>query len=403
MRKKKTNCFRRDFLNLGFVFFFFILFLNNVVAVNVGVSPASVSFKGVLREGYAERNVLISVDSEDEVEIEIFPRGEILNWLNFSENKFMVSRNSPYALKISVVPPVDIPNGNYTGFVRIMTSSFGEGVEDYVVGVVKSSLDLAINVEVVDTEIINCMVSDLEILSSEEGDDILLLMNILNDGNIRLSPQISVDIWDQDQLGILKNVDFVENEILPTTKEKLTLRINSNDFDIAQYWAEVFVADCLFSETVTFDVLEKGTLSAKGVLLRILTRATGNVKETIPIEVGFKNTGEKEVSAQFKGKITKGSKVVEILESEKLNVPITETEKFTFYFTPTSAGEYSISGRVYYSGKKTFEASTEIKIFGGVSIFVPIVYTLLLFVVIFLFYKIRKERKIYFQKLKNLK
>ena len=374
-----------------------------VSSVNIGISPATINFEEVMRNGYAERIVVISADSEEPIDIELSPRGEILDWLNFSEWNFSVSRDSPYYLKVSVNPSIDTPNGNYSGFLRVMTSSTGEEIENHAVGKIKSTLDLLINVEVTDIEIIDCSVSDVRVSSVEKGDDIVLSMDVLNKGNVRLYPQVLFNVWDFDQDIILFEDEFFGKEILPTTEEVLEFRIKSGIFDVSQYWSGISVPDCIYNSLLTFDILEEGALSAKGLLLSILTKKEADAGETVPIEVNFKNVGEKEVEAQFKGKVSREGKIIQVLESEESLVSIDDIEKFYFYFTPERSGKYVISGRVYYSGKKTFESSAVLEVIGNNFSIMPVVYVLFIIFIGILFYKIRKERKIYLKKLKYLK
>ncbi len=383
-----------------------VLLMKTATAVNVGISPATLFFEEVLRDGYSEKTVVVSVDSEEAVAIEITPRGEISEWLNYSATNFSVSKGNPYPLTISVTPPSDVPNGNYTGFVRVMTSELGEGVEGHAVGIVRTSLDLAITVEVTDLEIRNCRAYEFNVESIEKGDDIVFTFEVDNRGNIRLKPRITIDIWDQDQIEILKSKEFSNQEILPTTKEQFEVRLSSDDLELGQYWADISVIDCYSKETLTFDVLEPGALKAEGVLLSILTNKTAGIGDTVPIEVAFKNTGEKEVEAYFKGKVSSGDKIVQILETDKINVPIDKIEYFNLFFTPGEAGRYIISGRVFYSSKKTFESSTVLEVFAETfslkQIGIILAYAALIVIIGILFFKIRKERKAYSTKLRML-
>ena len=385
-----------------------IIFFNVKIisAFNLGISPASVDFKNVLRGGYAERWVIISVDSDKPVGVEVVPRGEIKDWLNFSAKSFNVSRNKPYYLGIFVTPPSDIPNGNYSGFVSVKTGGVGEGIEKHLVGIVRSTLDLAINVEVTDIEVVSCSVYSVKVESAEQGDDIVFSAKIKNEGNIRLRPRVTIDIWDKDQISVIKSKDFYGENILPTTEGNVSFRISSNGLEIGQYWADFIVPECYFSKTLTFDILEEGALKASGVLSEILVRKSAKVGETIPLIVKFKNTGEKEVEAWFKGKITREGKIIQILESEKARVPVASTNDFNFYFTPKKPGKYVISGRVFYSGKKTFESSAIVEVVSEKFEFRSLIWIIYIFFIslfIYLIYKIRKERELYYKRLRRIK
>jgi len=260
---------------------------------------------------------------------------------------------------------------------------------------------------VTDVEIVDCSAYGFKVQSAEEGDDIVFSFDISNSGNIRLKPRIIIDIWDQDQISIVKTEEFSNKEILPTLKDEFVVRVKSNDLEIGQYWADVSVIDCYSSQTLTFDVLEEGALKADGVLTSILTRKTAEVDETVPIKVGFKNTGEKEVEAYFKGQITFGEKIIQILETDRFTVLVSESEEFNLFFTPKQVGKYVISGRVFYSSKRTFESSTVLNVvtkkFQLSYLVTPLIYIVLIVLILFLFYKIRKEKKLYINKLKHLK
>jgi hypothetical protein len=218
-----------------------------------------------------------------------------------------------------------------------------------------------------------------------------------------LYPQVFFNVWDFDQTEVLFDESFFGKEILPTTEETLEFRVKSNFFDIGQHWSEISVPDCVFESLYTFDVLEEGSLSASGLLLSILSKKTAEVKETVPIEINFKNVGEKEVEAYFQGKVTRDGKIIQVLESEKSFVPVDTIEKFQFYFTPQKAGKHIISGRVYYAGKKTFESSASVEVGSKGFSFAPLIYGVFILAIFVLFFKIRKERKLYLKKLKYLK
>lgn len=385
------------------VFGFLLVYtLSFVSSANIGISPANVIFKDVTRGGYGERYVVISVDSDEPILVSLSVRGDVSGWFNYSEESFKVSKSNPYYLKVSVNPPLDIPNGNYTGFMRVMTESFSDGTENNAVGKIRSSLDLSIFVSVTDIELRDCFVDNVEIISPEKDEDVVLKMDILNKGNVRLNPKVLFNIWDSEQLNILFNEEFLSKTILPTRKESVEFRFNSNDLEVGQYWSNLIVTDCLQDFLLTFDVLEKGALKSNGVLLNILSKKEAKVKETVPFEASFKNIGEKEVSAQFKGKAIYNGEVVQVFESEKLKVSKDEIEKFGFYFTPQKEGKYIISGRIYYDNKKTYEVSSALDVYSNGK-YAPFIYGVFVFLILFLFYKIRKEKKIYRKRLRELR
>ena len=384
-------------IKTGIITLIIIVNLLYVSSANIGVSPANVYFKDVLRGGYAERIVTITVDSEEPIKISLEPRGEIVDWVSFEEKEFEVSRNKPYNLKIILQPPVDIPNGNYTGFLRVTTSSKNKGVEGQATGVINAALDLYLEVKITDVEFSSCRAWDFQVESVEKGDDILFKVKVLNEGNVRLYPTIKIDMWDQERTELVKQVEFSEDMIIPTTEKELNIKVESSDMNLGQYWAEITSIECYAAQTLTFDILEEGALKAQGNLLRISSPTWIKVDDTTIIEALFENTGEKNVNARFKGEITLGSRVIQILESELSSVSIGEIETFKFYFTPRKEGKYIVTGMVFYDGKRTFEKSTVINVekkgFDIGIIRTILIYLILLIVIAYLAYKIKKEKR----------
>ena len=384
-------------IKTGIITLIIIVNLLYVSSANIGVSPANVYFKDVLRGGYAERIVTITVDSEEPIKISLEPRGEIVDWVSFEEKEFEVSRNKPYYLKIILQPPVDIPNGNYTGFLRVTTSSKNKGVEGQATGVINAALDLYLEVKITDVEFSSCRAWDFQVESVEKGDDILFKVKVLNEGNVRLYPTIKIDMWDQERTELVKQVEFSEDMIIPTTEKELNIKVESSDMNLGQYWAEITSIECYAAQTLTFDILEEGALKAQGNLLRISSPTWIKVDDTTIIEALFENTGEKNLNARFKGEITLGSRVIQILESELSSVSIGEIETFKFYFTPRKEGKYIVTGMVFYDGKRTFEKSTVINVekkgFDIGIIRTILIYLILLIVIAYLAYKIKKEKR----------
>lgn len=363
-----------------------------VSAANLGISPAKINFDNVLRGGYAKGSVSIVIDSENPMTVEVEPTGDIASWLNTSEKYFNISVESPHYLSINLDVPEDIPNGNYTGYIQVKIYSSSSVEDGHIVGKIESNVKLKTTVEVVDIELTDCRVSNTQISDVEKGDKTILTLDIENNGNVRISPTITTNIWNSDQTKIIQTSNLSTEEIFPTTRQKFTFELNTEELSIDQYWLDVGVPKCSYSSVKTFDILEEGTLSAKGVILEIISERNAVVGEIIPINVGFKNIGEKSVTAKFLGEISRDGKVVKILESDEIEVQKSNVEEFKLYFTPESRGNYTISGRVYYEGKRTYEKSLKISA-SSKSSSKGIVYSILTIVMIALIYGIYREKR----------
>ena len=387
------------------VFALIIAFTNVSAEGILGVSPGQVRFSNVLRGGYAERYITLTISSEDNILITTSKRGEIADWINITEN-ISIKENIRERVLVSVSPPSDIPNGNYTGYIRISAEKEDKTlIEQHATSDIKTVIDIYVVVEITDREIIQCRVSEARISSAEKNEEAILSMKILNRGNVRINPLIEGQIWDKEQITMLNKITFNAGEILPTKEETIEYKISTNDLEINQYWLNLLVPDCFSEKTLTFDVLEEGAIRSQGELISITTPKQVKTGETIPIIASFRNTGEKQINAQFKGQITRQGRIVQIIESEILNVPINELESFTTYFTPKQEGRYVVTGRVFYDQKRTFERSASIeatrdRFFNNH--LTTIIYVILTIIVIITLYKIRIEKRKYLEKLNKI-
>jgi len=379
-----------------------------VSAANIGVSPANADFPKVLRGGYAERPIRITLDTPDLVKISATVRGEIASWISLSEENFSASRSNPYTLIASVSPPLGTPNGRYEGFIRIQSDQTGRTVEGHATSLLIPALDVHVTVEVTDQEVRGCKASNFKISNVEEGDEIIFSADILNTGNIWFSPLISLTLWNQDNSKIVKEVRFSDTIITPTQNQKVRVEFPSEGLERGQYWVDAAAVDCYEEQTLTFDVLEEGALRAAGILTEIIAPVWVDLGETISIIAKFTNTGEKAVRSRFKGQVTLEDKIVQLFESDQeVFVDLEEDTEYEFYFTPKQAGRYLVSGRVFYDSKRTYEKSAAFNVRSKGQLFVTIIkvltYLVLLAIIAFLLVRIRRERKSYKRGLKKFR
>ncbi|MEK6915735.1 MAG: hypothetical protein AABW89_04315 [Nanoarchaeota archaeon] len=361
----------------------------------VGVSPAYYQFENVLRGGYAERIFRISTNSEIPLEVSIEMIGEVGSWIKIPFNSSIISKGSSWSLLASVEPPNYIPNGNYTGFIRISSRSTGSSSrEGHATGAVISVLDVAVTVSITDIENLRCISKNIEGFSTEKGEDLIFSADVSNLGNVRIKPRVKIDLWDQEQISLIDTKEFVGSEVLPTREVKQIFKIPTKNMEIGQYWADIQIIECSDSSLLTIDVYTPGTLRAQGLLKDIIAPPIVLVEDTTTIEAIFENIGEKMVEARFKGHILFNDKIIQLLESEPLEVPISSSANFTFFFTPEREGRYVVVGRVLYDSKRTFESSKVIDVVtNGISLLKYLGYGIAMIIIIYLYLKIRHERR----------
>ncbi|MBN4049142.1 hypothetical protein JYT91_00845 [archaeon AH-315-M20] len=351
----------RSFL---WIFMIFIILVMPVYGVGIGLTPAKINITDVLRGGYAEASIKISTDSENNLSIiKSVDDSEIKEWLSFEPagKSYIITKSSPLRLKVIVNPPSNIRNGVYRGRIRFSVGASGEfegSTGSIAIAAVAS--DLFINI--VDTEILKCTMLGASVSNVEKGDNAEFIVNIRNEGNVIFKPKINIDIWDQSQENIIKTIEYDETEVKPTIKQDITVVVSTKDLDIAQYWAEVSAEECGQNKLLTFDVMERGTITTSGVLLAIKNKVWSYVDEIITITAVFQNTGQKKVSAKFKGNIKLDNELIKILESEELDVGVGEIVDFVMHFTPEKPGRYKVNGRFFHDKKQTFEGGSIINV-----------------------------------------
>ncbi len=369
----------------------------------LGVNRVSLTYNDVLRGGYAEDNVIVTIGSEESIPVFYEAKGDIADWIRFNplEGPMLVNANNNGKLKIIVEPPSDARVGKYIGKVLITTGSLGQ-VESSMGTNVEVAFEIKIEVIVSDTQILSCNSGGFEIKDSEIGDPVEFSATVLNNGNVRIKPLIEFRIFDQFQENeLLKTTYLAKDEVLPTTSKEITdmLKLNLSE---GQFWIEMICPECSGDGALmTFSILEKGGISDVGEFVKFENEAWANTGELIPITAYFRNRGERSVLAQFKGTISKDGKIVQLLESDSITVAPQDTVPIEMFFKPDEMGQYKINGRVFYNNKITFQKGSVININPSSSsknqnneILLSIVFTIIIIVIAFLlFLIIRKKRK----------
>jgi hypothetical protein len=393
----------RIFFLIFLICFFALTFSSISNAAVVGISPGIINFPNMMREGYSEEAVIITTSSEKTVAAHFEFSGP--DWLVLEPNKmnFTFSAANPYKFKVMVKPSADARNGNYTITVRAVTDGYANVSEGGAGSVVLASVALRIEIGITDQQDISCRAGAFEIYSTEIGDPITISAIIYNDGNVRFAPEINIEFWDQTQENIITKKIIYGDTFLPTTRAQFTRSI-PNELPLGQYWTYVTMPECQFSQLLTFDVLEKGSIADSGDYVGIRVNDYAYTGDTVPIIAVFKNTGPRQVEAKFKGQIKNmdTNKIVTVLESDIITISPLNTEDFTMYFKSAVPGKYVASGRIYFNKKVSFEKSS--KIMNVVNpegkednsfktILLVMLYVIIMLVIIIIISKIRKQKK----------
>jgi hypothetical protein len=329
-------------------------------AAAIGVNRAEINFQNVLKGGYAQDFVTVSTDSDADLPVEYQISGDAAQWITIEPKQatpFIISRNHSMTFTIISQPPNDAQNGIYEANVRFVTGNFFTQ-NGRMGSSVKTAFRVRVLTEVSGKEIVSCVSGAYYIPDVETGYPIELYSTIDNTGNVKILPEINIDIWDQEQKNLILSKTLSPNErILPTVKQKLNNEFTA-ELPLGQYWADLTVPLCGDYSLLTFNVVEKGELSDQGSLLRIENKAWAVVQEIVPIAAIFRNDGSRIISAKFKGQVMLDNKIIKIIDTDALDILPGEIGKIETYFQPNQPGQYAIVGRVLYNNKLSYEKSS---------------------------------------------
>ena len=202
-------------------FFFFALLISlsgAAYAAVIGISPSVAYFPQMIKGGYAEREFLLTTNSVENITATVEFEGEIASWmtLNTEEELVTISYDNPYKFKLIIQPPGNARNGNYSGMMRITSSPLGS-VTSGAGSAVMAAVAVRINLEIIGEEIISCRAGAIQISPTEIGLPYTFSSTIHNDGNVKIRPEIVVDIYDQNGITLLDTRNFLGNQVMPMT------------------------------------------------------------------------------------------------------------------------------------------------------------------------------------------
>ncbi|MFC1647969.1 hypothetical protein ACFL1B_00780 [Nanoarchaeota archaeon] len=345
-----------------------LLLIPNATAIALGVNKAGMNFRNVLKGGYAEDVVTATTDTPNLLELNYEIVGDIADWVTLmpsNESQWVFSSQSALRITVIVQPPPDTANGIYTGEVRLLTGAFARTEGQYG-SAVHASFAVKLSVEITGEEILACTAGGFELLDTETGYPLQVHASVKNNGNVQVLPVFDIDVWDQYKTKLVMSTQVaVDQRILPTRQQSY-VQTFEHELPLGQYWANIKEPTCGDNHVVTFSVLELGGISDQGELIRIDNQAWAETEDIVRIAAIFKNKGRRVVSAKFKGTIERDGKVIEVIDTDTLNVLPQRTTELETFFNPTEPGRYTVKGHVIYNGKITFEKSSMVNVRGDV-------------------------------------
>lgn len=337
-----------------------LLLLAEPAFAGIGLSPADISFKGMVRGGYSEKYFTVSNPMEEDIDVNIAITGSIGGWVTIDPQKFPLSGHAFAVFRVIIQPPIDTPNGVYTGNIMVVGKPHvsGEGGASSVS--VASAVAAPITVEVSDVQIIRPKVESAGIADTEECRPIVATFNIRNMGNIRITPHVEFNIKNSEGVSV-QQYEHDMDEILPTRAVVSTVKIPYQSSTVkcipeGQYSADIVLyAGGTVAERmqIGFHVWPRGYLTIAGELVEIQAPTNITLGETARIDAVFKNIGQLPVSARLMTEIVSGAAIVDTITGEPKDIGIGGIDKLTVYWKPSSPGRYTIRAKATFENHET--------------------------------------------------
>jgi hypothetical protein len=203
-----------------------------VSAAAIGVNKGEMNFLNVLRGGYAEDSVIISTDVTHNMTVDYRITGDIEGWVRFEPEELIMKNGNHAELTVIIEPPVDTSNGVYEGTIELLTSPLTNFGTAQMGSSILTAFSIKVSSEVTGRQVSSCRAAGFDIKDAEISYPLEFYSTIVNTGNVRISPDYVITIWDQEQKEVLFEYEFrTEEELLPTTTKTLYEQIDV-DLDI---------------------------------------------------------------------------------------------------------------------------------------------------------------------------
>jgi len=326
-----------------------------VHAASIGISPVIIEQRNIARGGYAELPIRLSTAEQTAISGHIEVGDMFHDWIQLEGNTttFVVQPGASSILNLIIQPPIDIPAGNYTGYVDFVADGTGN-ITTRAGGIALSSVRLRTTLEIVGKEIISCSVGGISIADFEEGGSFELSGTVINTGNVRIQPEGSVAISDREGRKVLERT-FRVGPIKPTTTERFYQNLGSTRLARGTYPVQYRVDACDFLIDGFINIVEPGTIQDKGRLTSLSASLWVYQGEQVPLTAKFTNDGPRTVTAKFVGQIFEGERLIAPITSDEIEVQPGTVQDFILFFVPPSTGRYTVSGKVIFNKKASNE------------------------------------------------
>ncbi len=350
------------------LFFLLLVLISNQCSgeIGLGVAPSELTVTNALKGGEFEKPITIFNLGDETARFALNATGYLKDWVRFHEidnetsiNTILVAGGGSKKIIVKFIVPDDIANGIYNCTI------FVEGIPEDITVINGATTTMIVKIpveamiEVTGTQILTGEVKSIATMDVEVNYPLRIKVDFQNTGNVIAKPTITINITKNGSP--ISNFEYSQTEIKPNSKETISIEWNTTGNEVGDYVANISVSlggENLANKDLSFNILTEGTLTRQGELDEIFFIGEPLINRYLKILSVFKNTGEVDSNAQFKGEVYINGDFVDVIESDELTVPPMDQGTLTSYVSIENPGDYIIEGYVIFNGKKTETKAT---------------------------------------------
>jgi hypothetical protein len=332
-------------------------------ARGIGVFPSSINFGDTLRAGEYFRTIGVLNNEDAEQTYSVAFDGQAAPWLSIVDpndrTKAVDTVSAPAKdqgrVFLRLVVPADIPNGKYTGVVRVLTT-VDEKNNGGNSGVgVNVGAEISVTLNLTGTQNVAGSLVDVSAGDVETGSPFRIKTTVQNSGNVQVNPQIDLQVLDL-QGAVVGTASFSEDLVYPDEIKILTPEWDTTGQKTGERIARVSVkfgnVD-LGTRELHFNIMPLGTLTRSGELEGLSLEGSPSAGSVAKVTAMFRNTGQIDARAQFLGEVFRDSVRVDAATSNEIAVVPGDVQPLVLFVHVTQDGTYKVEGKVNYEGKET--------------------------------------------------
>ena len=307
-----------------------LFLLASVWGASIGVSPSEVVFEGLYVDGYAAPTLQVStMDPYVRVSVSVEPAE--LSWISVEPESFAVQHGRPALLTVRA-EPAEVAPGNYSGSLVIHVEPseprLGEGTRSIVL----PALRVPIRASITGEAILRCGL-ELTVPAVPEDGLLTLDLRLTNRGNVRLSPDVSVELGTEDTIEEHTTVNLSARPGETTERKEMVV----HHLQEGNHWVLADPGPCGEAVFVPFKV----SPPAGGLpTVESLEAGEGVRGQYIPMTAQLFNQNPFPVESTLVVDISSPAGEVQRVTSGPLRMASGERQNLTLHFRPLGAGSY---------------------------------------------------------------